>query len=103
MRVVAFGIPFHIMVANKAVVEWLLEGDPSIRWQTMRDLLGRGERTVARERQRVAEAGWGARLLKLQDASGQWGGGVYTPKWTSTTYTLRALRVLKWASDLSRS
>ena len=82
------------MVADKGVVEWLLEGDPSVRWQTMRDLQGRGERTVARERNRVAQAGWGARLLELQDASGQWGGGVYTPKWTSTTYTLLVLRGL---------
>ncbi|MGD0200852.1 MAG: hypothetical protein ABSD27_08900, partial [Bryobacteraceae bacterium] len=79
---------------GEAAIQWLLEGDPSIRWQAMRDLLGRGARTVARERKRVAEGGWGARLLALQDASGQWGGGVYTPKWTSTTYTLLELRGL---------
>ncbi|GIF78448.1 hypothetical protein [Asanoa siamensis] len=43
---------------------------------------------MTRERARVAELGWGARLLAEQSADGNWGGGVYTPKWTSTTYTL---------------
>jgi len=74
------------------VFGWLLEGDPAIRWQTLQDLLGRGARTVAQERRRVAEAGWGARLLARQDPAGFWGGGLYTPKWTSTTYTLLLLR-----------
>lgn len=60
----------------------------------MRDLLACGERTIARERQRVAQTGWGRRLLDLQDASGLWGGGLYSPKWTSTTYTLLLLRGL---------
>jgi hypothetical protein len=75
-------------------VRWLLEGDPSIRWQTMRDLTGAAERTVRREQRRVAEAGWGARLLELQDPDGRWAGGIYTPKWTSTTYTMVLLRGL---------
>jgi hypothetical protein len=43
---------------------------------------------VARERARVAEEGWVARLLAAQSDDGHWGGGVYSPKWTSTTYTL---------------
>ncbi len=34
------------------------------------------------------------RLLSLQDDDGQWGGGVYSPKWISTTYTLLQLRDL---------
>jgi hypothetical protein len=42
----------------------------------------------------VAREGWGARLLSLQDDDGQWGGGAYSPKWTSTTYTLLQLRDL---------
>ncbi|HEX2404684.1 MAG TPA: hypothetical protein VHM29_08275 [Acidimicrobiia bacterium] len=76
------------------VIEWLLEGDPSIRWQVMRDLTGEPESGVAAERSRVAEEGWGARLLSLQNDDGQWGGGAYSPKWTSTTYTLLQLRDL---------
>ena len=82
------------MAECNAVIQWLLEGDPAIRWQTLRDLLGASRRVVAREQQRVAETGWGARLLSRQEPSGQWGGGIYTPKWTSTTYTMVLLRSL---------
>src|SRR6266536_3445395 len=77
-----------------AAIRWLLEGDPAIRWQALRDLVGAAERTVDRERKRVARDGWGARLLARQDAAGTWAAGrsadsgLYTPKWTSTTYTM---------------
>ena len=57
----------------------------------LRDLTGAAEPEVSRERSRVATAGWGARLLAEQSPDGNWGGGVYTPKWTSTTYTLLRL------------
>ncbi len=73
---------------------WLLEGDPAIRWQVMADLLGRPAAAVAAERRRIGAEGWGAALMGLQDPAGTWGGGVYTPKWTSTTYTLLLLRRL---------
>lgn len=66
--------------------------DPAIRWQVMRDLLDEPEGVVAAERSRVATEGWGAQLLALQDADGQWGGGTYFPAWTSTTYSLLLLR-----------
>jgi hypothetical protein len=73
------------------VVSWLLEGDPAIRWPVLRDLAGASDRTVTRERRRVATHGWGARLLAAQNPDGGWGSGVYSPKWTSTTYTLLRL------------
>jgi hypothetical protein len=73
------------------VVAWLMDGDPAIRWQTMRDLLGAPERAWKAERQRTLEAGWGADLLARQAESASWGGGIYSPKWTSTTYTLLTL------------
>jgi hypothetical protein len=76
------------------VTEWLLDADPSIRWQVMRDLTGERDDVVAAERARIATEGWGARLLALQGADGQWGGGTYSPKWISTTYTLLLLRLL---------
>jgi hypothetical protein len=76
------------------VTEWLLDADPSIRWQVMRDLTGERYDVVAAERARVAMEGWGARLLALQGEDGQWGGGTYSPKWISTTYTLLLLRLL---------
>jgi hypothetical protein len=75
-------------------MDWPLEGDPAIRWQTLRDLLGARPAVVATERRRVAREGWGARILALQQADGQWGGGIYTPKWTSTAYTMLMLRGL---------
>jgi hypothetical protein len=79
-------------------IQWLLDGDPSIRWQALRDLAGAGERTVERERRKIAQVGWGARLLAKQDLGGRWAagqsgdGGLYSPKWTSTTYTMLLLR-----------
>jgi hypothetical protein len=92
-------------VAIVDVTEWLLDSDPAIRWQVMRDLLDAPAEKVFAERDRVAAEGWGARLLALQDEHGQWGGGTYLPKWTSTTYTLLLLRHLGLdpASDAAHS
>jgi hypothetical protein len=56
-----------------SVIEWLLDSDPSIRWQVMRDLTGEPAEVVAAERARVAIEGWGARLLALQGEDGRWG------------------------------
>jgi len=81
-------------MAEDPVVQWLLEGDPSIRWQVLRDIKGSAQRTWSREQKRVTTEGWGAQLLALQDADGRWAQGVYTPKWTSTTYTMLLLRTI---------
>jgi hypothetical protein len=87
-----------VKAATDRVVLWLLDGDPAIRWQTMRDLVGASERTVERERKKVAREGWGARLLARQNADGKWASGqssdagLYSPKWISTTYTMLLLR-----------
>jgi hypothetical protein len=59
------------------VTDWLLDSDPSIRWQVMHDLLDEPDEAVAAERARVAHDGWGARLLGLQDERGYWGGHEY--------------------------
>ena len=48
---------------NDSVLAWLLDADPSIRWQTMRDLTAAPAELVEVERSRVAVEGWGARLL----------------------------------------
>ena len=56
-----------------SVIEWLLDSDPSIRWQVMRDLSGEPAGDVAAERAKVATEGWGARLLALQGEDGRWG------------------------------
>jgi len=60
------------------VVEWLLDSDPAIRWQVMRDLTGEPDEVVAAERGRVAMEGWGARLLARQTPDGRWGEVGYT-------------------------
>lgn len=77
---------------KKSVMQWLLNSDPSIRWQVMRDLTDEPDESVAAERSRVASEGWGARLLDLQGPDGTWGDGTSTPKWESTLHTLLLLR-----------
>lgn len=74
------------------VVGWLLAGDPAIRWQAQRDLMDRQPTEWGVTRASVADEGWGAELLAHQDPGGTWGGGLYGPKWISTTYTLLLLR-----------
>ena len=102
----------HDRFSNEPVVDWLLDADPSIRWQVMRDLTDAPTEVIAAERSRVASEGWGARLLDQQRADGQWGDGTTTPFWWSNMYTLLFLRDLgvdpassraKGAIDLVRS
>jgi len=64
-----------------AAVDYLLTGDPAIRWQVLRDLTGASPDEVAAERGRVATEGWGARLLAFQAEDGLWDGGTYRPGW----------------------
>ncbi|MEX2721887.1 MAG: hypothetical protein Q6362_010830, partial [Candidatus Wukongarchaeota archaeon] len=78
---------------NQEVINWLLEGDPSIRWQTLRNLCSASESEIEKERSKIESEGWGKRLLSFQDPSGTWDNGLYTPKWTSTTYTLLLRRL----------
>lgn len=40
--------------SGDAVLRWLLEGDPAIRWHVLRDLEGGAEHDIEAERQRVA-------------------------------------------------
>jgi hypothetical protein len=93
------------------VIDWLLDGDPAIRWQVLRDLVGAPPEDVAAARARVETEGWGARLLQARDRDGQWDGGACFPRrvaedwragiepdfshgqpWTSTLPTLVLLR-----------
>ena len=72
---------------NRSVIEWLLDSDPSIRWQVMRDLIGADTEAVATE-------GWGARLLARQQANGHWGGDPDNPEEWSCLLSLLWLRDL---------
>ncbi len=73
------------------VVDWLLDADPAIRWQVMRDLMDEPADVVAAERAKVATEGWGARLLALQAPDGDWAGGSLFPKQLATTSSLMLL------------
>src|SRR5262245_22211460 len=79
---------------NTSVILWLLDSDPSIRWQVMRDLTGAPAKMVAAERARVATEGAGARLLALQGADGSWAGTAWNHGWDSTMHVLWLLREL---------
>src|SRR5688572_14901721 len=88
------------------VMGWLLDSDPAIRWQVMRDLTDESDEAVAAVRSRVAIEGWGARLLSLQARDGNWGGGAWVHQsWASTMETLMLLRELGLdpASEQARS
>jgi hypothetical protein len=85
------------------VLDWLLDSDPAVRWQVLRDLADAPDDVVAAERARVATEGWGARLLAARADDGQWAGGACFPAnaeavesegqpWTSTLHTLELLR-----------
>ena len=89
---------------NRSVIPWLLDSDPSIRWQAMRDLIGAPAEEVAAERARVATEGAGARLLALQGADGSWAGAAWNRGWDSTMHVLSLLREmgLDPASDEAR-
>jgi hypothetical protein len=92
-----------ITLSRMKVLDWLLDSDPALRWQVLRDLVHAPADVVAAERARVATEGWGARLLALQGEDGQWAGGACFPgnfhwsdenqgqPWTSTLPTLQLL------------
>jgi hypothetical protein len=81
------------MASRTAIVKWLLDSDPAICWQVMRDLTGEPDEVVAAERSRVAAEGWGARILDLQAPGGQWG-DADNDGWMTTVYTLALLKEL---------
>jgi hypothetical protein len=84
------------------VLNWLLDSDPAIRWQVLRDLVDAPAEVYSTERARVAQEGWGAWLLALQEQDGQWAGGALFPQgkwdpnepqpWTATANTLVLLQ-----------
>src|SRR5919109_4898950 len=93
------------MTYPHSVIDWLLDSDPSIRWQVMRDLLDAPKSEWVAERAKVETEGWGAKLLSCQDPDGQWAGGAFLPAdfdprewrergqpWTATSFSLSQLR-----------
>jgi hypothetical protein len=98
---------------DPALLDWLLDADPALRWRVECDLAGAPPAVWQATRARVSTEGFGARLLALQDADGQWAGGAFFPRdfdgdtvpaeeaggqpWTATTWSLNALR--EWGVD----
>lgn len=89
----------------RSVTDWLLDSDPSVRWQVMRDLLDVPASEWRAERAKVEAKGWGARLLSYENEDGQWAGGAFFPSdfdacelqelgqpWTATAFSLSQLR-----------
>jgi len=76
---------------EKRIIEWLLEGDVSIQYQTYRDLLGINRKDL---QERISCEGWGKQFLSKRNSNGHWGDRFYQPKWISTHYTLLDLRNL---------
>ena len=88
---------------TSSVIQWLLDSDPSIRWQAMRDLTDAPDEEVATERARVATEGAGARLLALQAPDGRWGGAAWNRGWDSTIHVLSLLREMGLDPESSKA
>jgi hypothetical protein len=100
-------------MTDPAVIEWLLDSDPALRWQVQRDIAGADPTVWQATRAEVVAEGFGAVLLSKQDPDGQWEGGAYVPAgfydgpeadspgqpWTATTWSLKDLR--EWGVDAS--
>ncbi len=101
------------MALDRRVLDWLLDSDPTLRWQVERDLVGADPEIWQATRARIAAEGFGAELLAKQDADGRWAGGAFFPAgffdgpeadlpgqpWTATTWVLKDLR--EWGLDAS--
>ncbi len=94
----AAGIIARLIIGKRGwhvtVIDWLLDSDPSIRWQVMRDLTHEPPDVVASERARIGTEGWGARLLALQAPDGLWAGNAFSQDGTDTFHVLELLRRL---------
>jgi hypothetical protein len=86
--------PRAAVAPQESVLRWLRDSDPSIRWQTMRDLTDEPPEVVAAERARIATEGWGAHLLALQARDGLWSGNAFSQDRTDTFHVLELLRRL---------
>jgi len=82
------------MAVQQELIRWLLDSDPAIRWQVMRDILHESPAAYEKEREQLTQIGWCAQLLNYQDDDGLWNRSLYNGKWLSTTYSLYLLKVL---------
>ena len=72
-------------------IDWLLDSDPAIRWQAMRDLTDSSPEEITATRARVPHEGVGAEILACQGADGSWHRDD-APVWLPTLFTMLLLR-----------
>lgn len=90
-------------------IDWLLDGDLSIRWQVQCQLLDAPIETQRATQSLVAAEGWGDRLLSLRSESGRGRPGSTHANYSGKVWftmeggrgpsrwnTMRAMRVLRW-------
>lgn len=81
-------------VEHERLVDWLMDGDPAIQYQTSRYLKHTSARKLITLQKRITNEGWGAGFLSRRNKNGHWGITFYQPKWTSTHYTLLDLKTI---------
>ena len=86
------------MDIDPKLLDWLLAGDPVIRWQVMRDLLQEPETVWRAEQDRIPDYGWGSQFLQHQLPNGSWPKG----RWTETIWTLLLLLDCGMPTQLER-
>lgn len=75
------------------IINWLMEGDASIKYQVSKDLLHEDRIVYERYYQDIYKSGWCKKLIDLWNPiTKKWGEGIYGPKWISTTYTMLDLK-----------
>lgn len=81
-------------MVQRSTFDWLMDGDPAIRWQVLRDLSNASKADIDQARSEVDSAGLGAEILRRQRPDGSWGGAAWTRGWGSTMHALTLLREL---------
>lgn len=77
------------------LIDWLNNSDPSIKYLLNRDILHCDKTLQEKIQNEMTISGWGHDLMAYQKHDGYWE-GYYSPKWTSTHYTLQTLRCLNY-------
>lgn len=77
------------------LINWLNNSDPSIKYLLARDILRYDQTTLDCIQAEMLNGGWGYDFITHQNHDGYWE-GYYSPKWTSTHYTLQTLMCLNY-------
>lgn len=72
-------------------IDWLLDSDPAVRWQTLRDLTDASAAEIAAVRACIPLEGLGAKILASQGTDGSWHRDG-EPDWLPTLFMMQFLR-----------